>query len=109
MTSYPSRASTYPLITIKDLNTDSSQILGLQSEAMLSKVTMEIRVWGRNTKERDQISDEIWNELRLNQIGATGTSQAFDLHDLKLLSRINIDEDAVKSKILQIQFTLVET
>ena len=109
MTSYPSRAVTYPIITIKDMNSEDEGMLGFQSEAAKHYITIEIRVWVRTTKERDQMSDEIYQELKDNQIGTTGTSQAFDLHGLKLLSRININEDKIKSKVFQIQFLFIAT
>lgn len=110
MTSYPTRAVTYPLITIKDLNTNSGRALGLQSEAHFTTLTFEVRVWARNIKERDQLADSVYNKLKDNQIGASGTSQANDLHDFQLLSSVNVDENpGPKSKIMTIQYRFVAT
>ena len=108
MTSYPQRPVEYPLITIKDSNSFNRGMLGLQSEAALHFVEMEIRIWGRNVVERDTIADEIYSDLKDNQIGSVGTSQANDLHDLQLLSSVNVDEsDGPKSKVMTFRFMLV--
>ena len=108
MTSYPSRAVTYPLITIKDLNTSGSMTLGFQSEASLVELQIEVRVWANNIKDRDNIADDIFDTLRLNQVGTSGTSQANNLHDLQLLSSVNVDEDnGSKSKVMTFKFVFV--
>lgn len=110
MTSYPQRAVTYPIITIKDLNSEDVTQLGFQSEAMQHYVTMEIRIWARTVAQRDQITDSVYNRLRDNQIGISGTSQANDIHDFRLLSMTNIDEaDGPKSKILTIRYLFIAT
>ena len=109
MTSYPTRPVRYPLITIKDINSFDLGALGFQSEAAQYYIDIEVRVWGRNVAERDQIAQEIYNDLKANQIGTSGTSQANNLHDFKLLSMINIDEDAVKSKVMTFRFLFVAT
>lgn len=107
MTSYPTRPVTYPIITIKDLNIETTP-LGFQSQDQYAVITMEIRVWALDTKTRDTIAQSIIHELRSFQIGSTGTSQAEDLHDFRVLSMINIDEDdGPKSKIITIQYTHV--
>ena len=108
MTSYPTRAVTYPLITIKDVNMASRMTLGFQSEASSVGITVEIRVWANSTKERDTISDQLFDKMRTNQIGVSGTSQANQLHDLRLLSSVNVDEeDGPKSKVTQFSFFFV--
>lgn len=108
MTSYPARAVTYPIITIKDVNSEGVTQLGFQSEAMQHYVTMEVRVWARNVKERDDLADSVYSKLKDNQIGATGTSQAADLHDFRLLSSINIDDpNGPKSKVMTFRFLFV--
>ena len=107
MTSYPTRPVRYPLITVKDSGSFDLGPLGLQSEAALFYIDVEVRVWGRNVAERDQIAQEVYNDLKANQIGTSGTSQANDLHDLKLISMINIDEDVAKSKVMTFRFLFV--
>ena len=108
MTSYPDRAVTYPLITIKDQNINSRMTLGLQAQAAAVFITMEVRVWANNIKDRDTLADQIFDKMRLNQIGLSGTSQANSLHDLRLLSSVNIDEDdGPKSKVMSFRFLFV--
>lgn len=108
MTSYPTRAVTYPIITIKDLNMESRMTLGFQSEASLVIIDMEIRIWANDTKTRDTISDQVFDKLRTNQIGTSGTSQANQLHDLRLLSSVNVDEvDGPKSKVMSFRFIFI--
>lgn len=107
MTSYPRRDTTYPLITIKDINLESISPLGMQSEAMLITISIEVRIWARNTKERDVLADQIYHLLRTNQIGTSGTNQANDLHDFKMISSVNVDEDTIKSKVMTFEYKAV--
>src|SRR3990167_4633864 len=109
MTSYPTRPVRYPLITIKDMGSFDLGALGFQSEASMFYIDVEIRVWGRNVSERDKIAQQVYNDLKANQIGVSGTSQANNLHDLKLISMVNVDEDAVKSKVMTFRFLFVAT
>lgn len=110
MTAYPQRSTRFPIITIKDLNLSDGGALGLQSEAHLITIELEVRVWGRNVKERDEIFTEVYQTLKDNQIGSVGTSQANDLHDFQLLSAVNVDEpDGPKSKVLSIKYIFVAT
>ena len=107
MTSYPTRPVRYPLITIKDTSSFDNGSLGFQSENSMFYIDIEIRIWARNVKERDTLAQEIYNDLKANQIGASGTSQANNLHDLKLISMVNIDESEVKSKIMTFRFLFI--
>ena len=111
MTSYPQRAVTYPIITIKDTNIDSRMTLGFQSEGALYNIDMEVRVWANNTKQRDDIADQLMDKMRTNQIGTSGTSQANALHDLRLLSSVNVDETEgnIHSKVMTFKFIFVTT
>lgn len=115
MTSYPSRPVRYPIITIKDLNQNTLEILGLRSEALLQSITMEMRVWGRNVAERDRLADQLFSVMRRQQIDAIPTSsvvsaETWDLHDFKLLSAVNVDEvDGPKSKVLTVEYKYVAT
>lgn len=108
MTSYPTRPTTYPLITIKDLNMNAPQILGFQSQAMVVHPSMEVRIWANTVATRDQLADKIFYNLKQNQIGAGSTSQSFNLHDFKLTSSVNVDDpDGAKSKIQTYEYFFV--
>ena len=115
-TSYPTKSVTYPIITVKNINIEDTGRLGMQSEVRQAMMTIELRIWARNTKERDEMSQEIINDLRTNEFPAStsGTSTFAGMHDFKLLSAIEIDEDkvgeeTVKSKIIEIQYFLILT
>ena len=109
MTSYPTRATTYPIITIKDSNIQSRMTLGLKSEASAFTIDVEIRIWANDTKIRDSLADDVYELLRTSQIGDTGTSQANALHDLRLLSSVNVDDpDGPKSKVMVIRYLFVQ-
>ena len=92
MTSYPTRAITYPIITITIPNRESRMTLGFQAEAAAVTIDIEVRIWANNTKDRDTISDQVFNKMRLNQIGTGGESQAAGLHDLRFLNSVEVTE-----------------
>ena len=109
MTSYPDKPVTYPLITVKDVNSSEIQRLGMQSELHFLKIELEIRVWARTASERDELTQNVLNRLRSNQFGS-GSENEDNLHDFLILSTLNIDEpgaQGIHSKIMTIQFTFV--
>ena len=110
LTAYPQRAVTYPIITVKDLNTESTIPSGMQSEVFLNYQTFEIRIWARTIKEKNDLYDQIYDLFRINQIGTASESQAQNLHDLKFTSVVNIDEPGdgnPKSKIITIKYLYI--
>ena len=110
MTSYPTRPVRYPLITIKDTNSFDNGAMGLQSEAAFYTIQVEVRVWCDTVSQRDKLAQEIYQKLKDNQIGPSGTSQANDIHDFKLIGSTNVDEaDGPKSKVMIFQFIFVAT
>lgn len=83
--------------------------MGFQSETMMHYIDIEIRCWGNTIAQRDTMADDVWETLRTNQIGITGTFQANGLYDFKLLSNVNVDEaDGPKSKIMSLRLLFVE-
>ena len=111
LTAYPSKPTTFPIITIKDINTYDEAWLGLQSEAMKHIIDMEVRVWADNVPQRDKLTDSIQNAMRTNIYGGGSSwSQDYDLHDCRLLSSINVDNaDGPKSKVLTYRFMYIAT
>ena len=110
LTSYPKRAVTYPTITIIDKGIVQPFRLGMQSEGTAIKLDVEIRIWGRNVKERDELFDEIYTWLRTNQFDGANALTTANLHDFSLKSAINIDEDgdnAPKSKVMEVSFLFI--
>ncbi len=110
LTSYPKRAVTYPIITITDRGIIQPQRLGMASEGTLITIDIEIRIWGRNVKERDELFDEVYQYLRTNQLDvATGLSES-NLHDFSLSSAVNVDEPGeagIRSKVCEYRFLVV--
>jgi len=108
-TAYPKRAVTYPIITIMDRGINQPQRLGMGSEGTAINLTIEIRLWGRNVKERDELFDEVYNYLRTNQLDTDGLVNA-NLNGFQLTSAINISEEGeegVKSKVCEIKFLFI--
>jgi len=106
MTSYPQREATYPLITVKVKNMEQFQRMGMQSESTSVGILVEIRVWGRNVKERDELGDDVYEFLRTAQYGTPSTVDA-NLHDFNLLSSVLVDEPDVKSLLMEINYLYV--
>lgn len=113
MTSYPKRlGTTYPLITIVDRGISQPSRLGMSSEGTLININVEIRIWARNVKERDELFDKCYDYLRTNQLdSSTGLSDS-NLHDFSLLSAVNIDEEGdagLHSKVMEVRFLILVT
>jgi len=110
MTSYPQRKVEYPLITIK-LTNFSGTSSGMQTNAMDVILNLEIRIWGRNQKEKDELANDCYKRLRDIQFTASTGSIANYLHNFKLLSAVEVDEDGEdqpKSRLLNIQYNFYD-
>jgi len=110
MTSYPQRVVKYPIITIMDRNISQPQRLGMGSEGTLINITLEIRIWARNVKERDELFDNVYNYLKNNQLDDTTGLVAANLNGFKMTSALNISEDGeqgIKSKVMEINFMFI--
>jgi hypothetical protein len=109
MTSYPQREVQYPIITIKCSNIEGPRS-GMQTTTLNMTLTLEIRVWARNEKEKDTIYTQVLDRLANIQFTASG-SVVNDLHDFNALSAIEIDEpgeSGIKSRVLQIQYKVYD-
>lgn len=104
LTSYPQRVVNYPLITIKTLNISTIK-LGMSSEMVKADVLVEIRVWARNMKELDDLSQDVINRLRSIQLDANGSS-ANNLYGFKLGSSNLVLEETVKSRVMQFSYSV---
>jgi hypothetical protein len=111
MTSYPQRGVKYPIITVKSMNIKHIQRLGFQSEATRVRADFEIRIWARNEKEKDELTEQVYNYLRDNQLTGTDLS-GNGLNDFTLNSMVNVDEDgenAIKSKVIVVSYSIILT
>ena len=106
MTSYPQRLAQYPIITIK-LTNYSGVSSGMQTNAMDVTLSIEVRIWGRNQKEKDELANDCFIVLRDAQFTASTGSVANYLYRFALLSAVEIEEEGEnqpKSRILNIQY-----
>lgn len=105
MTSYPQRQVQYPLITLKCTNFEAPRS-GMQTTAQDIKLTIEIRIWARNEKEKDNLFTAVHSRLANVQFITDG-SVANDFHNFNVLSGTEIDEpgdQGIKSRILQLNY-----
>ena len=110
MTSYPRRPTEYPLISIQLRGAATAFVGGMQSEAMMPKLRYEIRVWARNHKEKDQISEDVIDTLRDEMLTASTGTVAYGLHDYLLRSLTPLDESGENgpvSNILEVEYLLI--
>lgn len=107
MTSYPQRQVQYPIVTIRITNVEALRA-GMQSTLMDYNFTIEVRVWARNQKEKDEIYQAVLDRLRTIQFTASTGSIANNLHDFNAISAVEVDEEGKgkpKSRICEIQYT----
>src|SRR3990167_2918143 len=106
MTSYPQRLAQYPLITIKLINQEGIRA-GMQTTAMDVIANIEIRIWARNQKEKDDLSTSVYKRLRDIQFTSSTGSIANNLYEYQLISATEIDEQGEnqpKSRVIQIKY-----
>ena len=114
MTSYPNRPVNYPIITLKITNIEAPRA-GMQTTAQDITLTLEVRIWARNEKEKDKLYEDIFNRLDSIQFTDSTGSIANNLHDFNVLSSVEIDEEGepgaqvIKSRILQCQYKFYNT
>jgi len=98
VTTFPSRKVEYPVITVEG-NKVSDERLGTNTQAMKSDVRCTVNVWSKQTKQRDELNDSIYQTLKTSQMGTqagwTGT-ELDGLYDFKFFGENNIDEEGQK-------------
>ena len=108
LTSYPTRPVQYPIITLKVLNLEAIRA-GMQSTQQDITITLEIRVWARNEKEKDNIYDDVMDRLFNIQFISSGSVENA-IHDLITDNPTEIDEPGepggkvIKSRLVNIQY-----
>jgi hypothetical protein len=91
-TSYPQRQVKYPVVSVRKTNISTSSRLGFQSNHQLLNIPLEIRVWARNEKENDIITQDVVNALRSQEYVATGTINA-KLFNFQIENMVLVPED----------------
>ena len=110
LTAYPQRAVTYPIITVVDRNISQVQRLGMGSEGTYLTIALEVRIWARNVKERDELFDLVYNYLKDNQLDAGTGLIASNLTGFTMTSALNISEEGeagIKSKVIEFRFMFI--
>jgi len=111
MTSYPKRDVQYPLITIKNTAIKTGK-LGMSSEVHRADINIEVRVWARNSKECDNLTQQVITSLKNAEYGTNGTSE-FGVYDFKLLSTNSVVEsegdNSVHSKVMSYLYLCILT
>jgi len=109
-TSYPSHDVIYPMISVTDRGIIQSQRLGMASEGTILNMTVEIRIWTKSVKDRDEITQEVYDYLRGNQLDTTTGLSDSNLHDFSLSSAVNVDEEGtagIRSKVCEYKFMVI--
>lgn len=104
VTAYPMRAVTYPLITVVDRGITEFRKGGMNSNVGINRLGIELRIWARNVKERDELAQQVLDYLRGQQQTSSTTRL---MHDYRIDGLANVDEPGfagVKSKIISISF-----
>jgi len=113
MTSYPKETTRYPIVTVKGTIT-GDRPLGHRSEQHLVSLEIEVRIWGRQEKEKNNLSGDVYQFLRTNQYpsATSGTSTKEQLFDFGIKSMVDVDEpgeEGVKSKIHTYRYSFIAT
>ena len=103
LTSYPRNPVNYPIITVTDNGTTQEGKLGMGSQGTLLRLGIEIRIWARNVKERDELFSEVYDYFRTNQLSGDKTMDA-NLHDFSMGNAVNVSESDVKIKVMEIKY-----
>ena len=104
-TSYPQSDVQYPCITLKCKNFVAKRA-GMQTTLQDITLSIELRIWARNQKEKDAIFAEVNDLLAREQFTINGSVNN-DFHNFNVLSGIEIDEEGEntpKSRILQLNY-----
>ncbi len=109
LSSYPSkdRAARYPIITIRYEGSPEMRKSGMRSSLRYTQVPIQIRVWATNEQQRDELTENVVNQLRSKEFGANSTSDTEGLHDFDLVSSTPVDElgdDGIKSMVMVYQY-----
>lgn len=105
VTAFPERETKYPLITIK-LTNFTGNTLGMKTNAQILNVNYEARVWARNIKERDELTQAVYDALRTNQFTTLGTINN-ELVDFAVTSAVDVDEEKIHSKVIGFRYMFI--
>ena len=109
-TSFPKDNTTYPLVTVKATNFNTKK-LGMTTEVSWVDCNIEVRVWARNAKEVDNLTQSVIDKMRTAQYGTGGTS-AEEIFGFTLSSCVPIvedlgDQNLIHSKVSTFKFSCI--
>lgn len=111
MTSYPKRGVQYPIITVKNTGINTRK-LGIQSEVNWTTLSIEVRVWARNAKECDDLTQDVIVALKNAQYG-TGSTTAEEIYGFRLQSTTPVVEtegdNTIHSKVMTYSYNAILT
>ena len=110
MTSWPSRPSVYPFITVSHITTNDTN-LGMQTEDSISKNVLQVDVWTKQVSQRDGFAGSVAWAIRNTQLGSNG-GLASGLYDIRLISARNLDEPGkggLHRKSLDFEISFINT
>ena len=111
MTSYPKRVVQYPIITVKQVNIITSK-LGMASEVHDATISLEVRIWAKDSKQCDTLTGSVIDVLRDNQYSLAGTDNE-EIFGFNITSGNSIVEgegdNTIHSKILGIEYRAILT
>ena len=111
-TSYPKNNVQYPIVTLRNNSFNTQRRVGMSCNQTIVNLPVEIRVWARNEKEKDLLSQSVYHILSNNQIAAGSSSTTMGLFGFKLLSAVNVDEDGeegIKSRVMEYTYNYITT
>jgi len=117
LTAYPERDVEYPIVIINQAG-ERDEHASIGSEYKLCFITLRVEVWSRSTKERDEVWDDVYDELRHHYTTVDANSDSvtsLGLYDMIIASCMDLDTEAPKGrghihrKIATIQFTFNAT
>lgn len=109
LTSYPKEPVSFPIVTVVDDGIEDVK-LGQGSEQRQVFITVEVRMWARNVKERDELAQDIYNQFRSTELDESTGSAANNLHDVGIQPMRNVDdggERGIKSKVLPLRYYMM--
>ena len=112
-TSYPQANIKYPIVTVRNTGFDQPQRGGMRSSQTITHITTEIRVWATNEVHKDEITQDIYYQLKNKQFGTGSTTENVELHDFQPTSVVDVDEAnqkgevVVKSKVMEYRYLYI--
>lgn len=109
---YPGQAVDFPLVIVSHAG-ERDEHIAIGTEYKQCYITIRFEVWTKSTKKRDEIWDDIYDELRHHYTtnDANGDSiTGLGLHDMSIISCTDVETEAsrerggIHRKVAEIQF-----